>query len=363
MLEHETAGDRCTKKKAARGSAAFPKKSRELKPAANTLKIGASRVKVKHGAAARRLGDLRRVIANGRAHDLSYWRTLGFLSGNAFSLFKPGRYYEPGRKVPRRWPEATVENALGPKDSPARAAIDALVDRHGTYIRERILDAIAEGMRDGERWTLKHRCLVSDQEAARRLRVDSEEREELGLRLIGAVDMSPEGLELEGRRKKRERDRARKAAKRRADGAKSHQFSKEKAQPWRVMGVSRATYFRRLKSANGQAETETSTHNNTDYVSIDKSVGDETVSRPTPTDDFSIDQGRAPSIGDPSSTEKVERSETASIVLVDLDEVRRRLPAPHGADCGRHELSLSELALLAVYAQEKASGRIREAAR
>lgn len=354
---------------AACGSAAGTKNCRELSSTdANKVRPRARRVKlISHGAAARRLGDLRRVIASGRAHDLSYWRTLGFLSGNAFGLFKPGRYYEPGLKVPRRWPEATVENALGPKDSPARAAIEALVDRHGSYIRERILDAIAEGMRDGELWTLKRRCLVSDQEAARRLLVDSEEREELGLRSIGAVDSTPEVRKLEARERKREHDRAQKEAKRRADDvqprAEYERNSISKARPWEAMGVSRATYYRRLKEADGQTETSVSPHNIENYVLYENTVGDTPVSRLTPTDHFSTDEGRAPAIGDSSSIDISSDSEKTIQSATLKQDIAPRLPAPTGADCGRTELSLSDLALLALYAREKASGRIREGAR
>lgn len=317
---------------------------------------------ISRGAAACRRGDLRRVIANGRAHDLSHWRTFGFLAANGLCLFRPGRYFELGKKVPRCWPEATVDNALGPKNSPARAGVEALVDRHGTYLRDRIHAAIAEGMRDGERWTAKHRCMVGGQEAAKRLGVDYEEREALGLRSIGAVDMTPEGLKLEGRRKKQERDREQKAAKRSAAGAKPHAFSQEKAQPWRAMGISRATYFRRQKPSNGQAETEKSLHNKEPFGFLENTVGDESVSGPTPTKVFSIDEGHAPTIGNSSSID-ISSDSAKTIHLAALRDIAQRLPAPHGADCGRRELSLSNLALLALYAREKASGRIREAAR
>ncbi|MDP3553093.1 hypothetical protein [Methylocystis sp.] len=246
-------------------------------------------------------------------------------------------------------------------------AIEALEDRHGSYIRERILDAIAEGMRDGERWTLNHRCLVSDQEAARRLLVDSDERHELQLRSIGAVDSTPEVRKVEARERKRERDRVLKTAKRRADGVQPREEyereSASKTRPWEALGVSRRTYYRRLKEAGDRVGTSPSPHNRENFVLSENTVGDTPVPRPPTTDHFSIDEGHQPSIGDPSSFEKSSESETISQLATLRKNIAQRLSAPPGADCGRRDLSLSELALLALYARERSSGRIREAAR
>ncbi|MGJ0503974.1 MAG: hypothetical protein ACR65X_09570 [Methylocystis sp.] len=284
---------------------------------------------------ARRLGELRKVIANGRAHKLPYWRTLGFLAGNALCLFRPGRYFEPGRKVPSRWPEATVENALGRKDSPAHAAIEALVDRHGTYLRERIYTAIADGMREGERWTRKHRRLVSAHEAAKRLRVDYEEREELGLRSIGAGDMTREDIKLEGRRKKRERDRERMECKRRAAGVVRReqylQNSLSKTRPWEAEGISRRTWERRRKQADDRVVASVSPHNRRYFVSSDNSQGDGLASRPTPTSEFpSSEETR----GVPSSLKKSSESETTFQLAALTKNTLRRSPAPQALIVG-----------------------------
>ncbi|MGJ0532409.1 MAG: hypothetical protein ACR65W_03900 [Methylocystis sp.] len=269
--------------------------------------------------------------------------------------------------MPQRWPEATVETALGAKNSPARLAIHAQVDRHGIYIGERILDSIAEGMRDGERWTATNRCLVSPQEAARRLGVDYEEREDLCLRSIGAVDSTPEVIRAQARDKKLERDRAQKETMRRAGGAQPREEyernSASRTRPWEALGISRRTYYRRLKEADGRDGTSPSLHNKEPYGFLDNSPGDGLVPRPTPTDDFSIDRRSSQAIGHPSSLGNSSDSEKTSQLAALAQNIAQRLSAPGGADCGRPNLSLSELALLALYMRERSSGRIREAAR
>ncbi|GLI93605.1 hypothetical protein [Methylocystis echinoides] len=310
-----------------------------------------------HGLAGRRCGEARSLMGpdRGRAHRLGYWEVFGFLCGNALSIFKAGRYFEKHWKVPRRWPEATVEAALGAKDSPARKAIEDIVDRHGAHMHEKIYAAIARGMNDGEGWTRRRHRLVSPHEAAKRFSVDYDEREELSLRTFGAADWSVEGLREDGRDRRREANKLRMRAKRRADGAAPREQSKEKMRPWVAKGVSRATYYRQQNASNSQGETETCAHNKRDYVSLDNSVEHETVSatlRPVGPSAHSTEKTGPSSIG------KVSESEPISETLTLLQGLLQRLPAPPGADGGGSELSLSELALLAVYARQKTSGRI-----
>lgn len=217
------------------------------------------------GQAARRLGEDRRVMGDpDRARDLGCWRVFGFLQGNALAQFRPGFYSEGGVRRAGRWPDLTVESALGPKNSPARLAIEALVDEHGAYIKDKILDAISEGLTAGQKWTAGKRKLISATEAAKRLGVDLEEREELGLRSIGAVDCPKHILELEARNRKRARDRERIAEKRRAAGIPTRQefvsASVTRSAPWKALGISRSTYYARLKTANSQARTGVSPH-------------------------------------------------------------------------------------------------------
>lgn len=78
-----------------------------------------------------------------------------------------------------------------------------------------------------------------------RLRLTKEERRMLGITTIGAID---EGKAARTKRRK-DRDRERKQAKRRAAGAvPRHQYeagSAQAAKPWIAEGISRATWYRR----------------------------------------------------------------------------------------------------------------------
>lgn len=80
-----------------------------------------------------------------------------------------------------------------------------------------------------------------------RLRLTYQERSMLGITTIGAIDMSK--AQREKRRK--DMDRLRKAAKRRAAGAvlrdRYERASIEQAQPWIAEGISRRTWYRRQR--------------------------------------------------------------------------------------------------------------------
>jgi hypothetical protein len=98
-------------------------------------------------------------------------------------------------------------------------------------------DIISHGIATARPWK-------ADQ-LAWRYRVTKEERDMLGLTTIGAID---QGKAARTKRRK-ERDRQRKAAARRAAGAKPRTeyeaASVEHAKPWIVEGISRRTWYRR----------------------------------------------------------------------------------------------------------------------
>lgn len=86
---------------------------------------------------------------------------------------------------------------------------------------------------------------------AKMLYVSFAERSRLSLKTIGACDVSRHQRDKLAKERKRERDRKRQEAKRRAEGRvnrKSQQAqTKTATKPWEAMGVSRATYYRRLR--------------------------------------------------------------------------------------------------------------------
>jgi hypothetical protein len=81
-----------------------------------------------------------------------------------------------------------------------------------------------------------------------RLNVTYGQREELKLRTILAVDVSDAAMALIRKRKRRKRDKERRQLQSRADYLASHTKSKER--PWVALGISRRTYYYRVKKAN-----------------------------------------------------------------------------------------------------------------
>ena len=81
-----------------------------------------------------------------------------------------------------------------------------------------------------------------------RLNVTYGQREELKLRTILAVDVSDVAMELIRNRKRRKRDKERRQLQSRADYLASHTKTKER--PWVALGISRRTYYYRVKKAN-----------------------------------------------------------------------------------------------------------------
>jgi hypothetical protein len=72
-------------------------------------------------------------------------------------------------------------------------------------------------------------------------------RHQLGIRTIGARDVTKRARTLLRKRK----DKATKAAKRRANGARPHSESRTATKPWRALGMSRRTWYRRRRGTVG----------------------------------------------------------------------------------------------------------------
>lgn len=85
------------------------------------------------------------------------------------------------------------------------------------------------------------------------LQLTDQERERLKVWRIYPIDMTYEELQARSKARKRERDRGRKRRARAAAGAKKRPTSLAKSKPWEAMGVSRATYYRRLRETQRSA--------------------------------------------------------------------------------------------------------------
>jgi hypothetical protein len=79
------------------------------------------------------------------------------------------------------------------------------------------------------------------------LRVCMEERTALGLRTIGAFDVDQSTRKKLMQERKRERDRTRMQVKRAADHGGDNAGSITEIQPWKAAGISRATWYRRVR--------------------------------------------------------------------------------------------------------------------
>lgn len=119
----------------------------------------------------------------------------------------------------------------------------------------------------------RKRMLRADAAAAL-LRLTMEERKKLGIKTIGACDISKAEREKVSADQKRAADRERIALKRRASGVKSRasdrEQSLEKTQPWKAEGISRATWYRRRETRVSRIDiymkrdTSVSTHHSHD---------------------------------------------------------------------------------------------------
>ncbi len=116
------------------------------------------------------------------------------------------------------------------------------------------------------------------QALALKLNLTEVDRRGLGIRTIGAVDMTP----AERKQQRKLRDRQRQRDKRRARGATPRESSKSRLKPWEALGMSRPTFYRKFKKPR---ETDTSAMNL-------EETGDEVVSPSQQADRFEESRGR-----------------------------------------------------------------------
>jgi hypothetical protein len=143
------------------------------------------------------------------------WEEYGFFIANTIALFPAGRFFQPGRKVPDRWPDLTLETVIGRRGPVDRLKL--IEEMFGAQRREQIETAIIKGMKRGQAWTLKHRCLIGGEVVAKHLNVHQVEREASRVRTVGAVDMPKQARSERAAENRKQRDIERKRLKRRAE--------------------------------------------------------------------------------------------------------------------------------------------------
>ncbi|MDI7864078.1 hypothetical protein MRS76_19195 [Rhizobiaceae bacterium n13] len=139
-----------------------------------------------------------------------------------------------------------------------------------SYIRAVALSATAQDIRDWcgrfapwifRRWEelivpialegLRRKKMLPSDDVAKLLCVSMAERTSLGLKTIGACDISREQRDRLAKENKRERDRNRQERKRRAAGMKDRKSHRAQTlaatRPWEAEGISRRTWFNRQK--------------------------------------------------------------------------------------------------------------------
>jgi len=93
----------------------------------------------------------------------------------------------------------------------------------------------------GKRWT--------PAAIGKALNLTNAERTRLGIRIILPVDRTKTQLKQDTKKRNAERERARRLE----AGARPHARSARQTEPWKALGISKATYYRKLK--NGTIET------------------------------------------------------------------------------------------------------------
>ena len=111
----------------------------------------------------------------------------------------------------------------------------------------------------GIEWMHRRRkYMLGAESVARMLHVTKKERDTLGLKTIGACDVSEEERKAISKRIKQERDRIRKQQNRQANGkiprGSYEAACAESLKPWLAAGVSRATWYRQRETGPSRVE-------------------------------------------------------------------------------------------------------------
>lgn len=124
-------------------------------------------------------------------------------------------------------------------------------------IDRQVVDTLQWRRSETERTGAPHYIPMSPDAIGELLQITEAERREAKAWNLGTIGGSPEAR----REAARERDRQRKAQKRVRDGAMTraeYLAACSKGRPWETLGLSRATYYRRLSNSNAKGETGSS---------------------------------------------------------------------------------------------------------
>lgn len=135
------------------------------------------------------------------------------------------------------------------RNKPGAVSGDALLDRLRIWAQRHAPDAQDAQLQQAVSEAIERPYLDKADRLAQLLGLTYDRRQRLSVRTIGACDADKAERARLATIRKRERDRARRAAERRAAGAKAREEwlaeSKTRTQPWREAGVSKRTWYRR----------------------------------------------------------------------------------------------------------------------
>jgi hypothetical protein len=158
----------------------------------------------------------------------------------------------------------TDNGKLVPVNTPNHVGINcgAVMKRFGFWLEDWAPHVTTDHAADIVRQVLaQRRILDADDDLGAKLRLSHADRHRLKIRTIGSFDVDRKSRRKLQKIKKRERDRIDALKRRRAKGAlpraEYEAGSLSGARPWREMGISRATYYRRRSA---QHETSPSSH-------------------------------------------------------------------------------------------------------
>jgi hypothetical protein len=174
-------------------------------------------------------------------------------------------------------------------------------------------------------WTHRRRkYMLGAESTAKLLHVTMKERDALGLKTIGACDVSEEERKAISKKLKQERDRIRQQENRQAKGTvprgSYEAASAESLKPWEAAGVSRRTWYRK----RGTGPSRVDIYRNGDT--------------PVPTSQTPLSKEKKPALADIPTDMHQARAAGLMVGLGDHPPAGLQGAAPHGnGDTGTHE--------------------------
>jgi len=274
---------------------------------------------------------------------LAFAKSYGFLFANSVAFYEGGKCARPDRQRWAFWPHLALDHAAGPGTAMGRL-IQRDHAKHGR--RQKVLDAIKQGLARGWRWTQTKGRFVTAQKAGADLQVTGAIAQLHRFRTLAPIDATPADREAFRQVARREQDRIRKANKRREDGrptlAERHLTSARKMAS--LFGVAECTIFDWRKKGYPTLASAEEALRNGDDAALERAVRQhwETARKPKKTAAFEAmaeDQKANPRVASAHSREP-------AIAMSDAQAAESGdLPEDHAVDPGLGPMRLQAMRL------------------